>query len=434
VASVSFLKKLNFQYNVLGLIAFLSLSISGFGLQIIFNHFYSVDGLGLFNSTLSYFLIFSLVATLGLNYGIQAIIPKLDHKKDNIESKRLIQTAFIGSFLGSLVLILIFGITSFFNSHIGNLKSSTLAGLSISFIFFSINKITSAYFIARKNERTFYGLQILRYTLLLVLSLLFSVFKFDTDIIWIIFVFNEFIVSIVCFYLIHTELNVFHLKNVKAVKLGKNNLFIHSVKAMPGGFLQELITRIDIIMISMLSSLSSIGIYSVASMIAEGLNQLLVVDRERYSAQMTEVYQSKNADTIGRFLKPLVKRGFIIILLLGLCAVLFYQPIVTLLFDETLAVKSFNIFLILILGLIFSSPYTMLLNFPNQIGKPEVGTFIVFGVIVSNITLNFFLIKHYDVVGSAFATSISWIFGSFLFLVWIGVFLKRLSFSKPLID
>jgi O-antigen/teichoic acid export membrane protein len=178
-----------------------------------------------------------------------------------------------------------------------------------------------------------------------------------------------------------------------------------------------------------MSSTKSVGYYSIAAMIAEGLNQILVIWRDSFSPLFVKIINENTAKLKAFILRMLLQSIIALALLLTVTYIL-YKPVIGIVFGPEIITFSINTFGILAAGIVLGSPFTMLQLLPNQMGKPEVMSIITVFTVLINVVCNYFFIPIWEGLGAAMATSLSWIVGSVGITWWTNSFIMKTNRSR----
>ena len=169
----------------------------------------------------------------------------------------------------------------------------------------------------------------------------------------------------------------------------------------------ELNTKVDILFIGYFLSDNYVGIYSFAAFFAEGFYQLL--------SSLQNIYNPIIAKNISKNFKKKLQlkvntdklRIYIIFTIISIISLILYYLSINNLRILNLYISSFEVFLILMVGLTFSSGYIPFMNIFAMGNKPlwqNIFTTIYVGL---NILLNYLLIPIFNINGAALATSIT---------------------------
>jgi O-antigen/teichoic acid export membrane protein len=180
-------------------------------------------------------------------------------------------------------------------------------------------------------------------------------------------------------------------------------------------------TRVDVLMLGYFTNEIMVGIYSMASMIADGFTQLPVIFRNIINPYITNYYYSDKREDLalkmiyGRNLtyKFLIPIGVLIIIVypFALLAFGFYENYIS----------SILPFALLMVGAIISIGYAPFLMIFNQTGHPGIQSLLYFLIFGINLILNYIFIPLIGINGAALATGISYI----SLLVFVKILTKR---------
>ena len=175
-----------------------------------------------------------------------------------------------------------------------------------------------------------------------------------------------------------------------------------------GTTLLDLNTRLDILLLGLISGSRSVGIYSIASLFAEGLYQAATVPRYNFDPVVTNLFIQNKIGELQDVIKVAKRKIYLFAIpIVALCN-LMYPIIVRFLFSKELANESWPVFLILSLGVGISAGYIPFTNLLQQSGLPGRQSILLVGMTITNISLNILLIPIFGIKGAALATAISW--------------------------
>ena len=391
--------KSNITWNY---IAFLFLGISGISINFIISFFYDPATLGIFNQTIAIYIIFSMLGSGGINFSVlRSIASSKEQELVEIIIGALIPTIIL-SFLSVLLL-------SYLAIPISKLLESPLLEKSIYFVipgvlFFSINKVYLGIINGFNQIKKFSLFNISRYLLILLNLFLASMNNLRGYKLSIIFSISELILFIVLTFEIKSKFQEFCTKKIiKWIKIHT----IYGFKSITGGMSIELNTKVDILLIGYFLSDNYVGIYSFAAFFAEGFYQLL--------SSLQNIYNPIIAKDISKNLIKKLQlkvnndkfRIYIIFAIISIISLILYYLAINNFRILNLYISSFEVFLILMLGLIFSSGYIPFMNIFAMGDKPLWQNIFTTIYVGSNIILNYLLIPVFNINGAALATSIS---------------------------
>jgi O-antigen/teichoic acid export membrane protein len=189
-------------------------------------------------------------------------------------------------------------------------------------------------------------------------------------------------------------------------------------RSMPGGFAVELNSRVDVLILGIFTTDTIVGVYSFAAFFVEGLLQIPVISR-----RLIDPVLARMSSGDGNALRALLTRGRNIAVptaaAVGVVAVATYPLYATIAGTRELAHESWPIFAILMLGACAFGAYTTFGGILSQSGKPGIQTQLNLAILGINMILNVLLVPLWGIVGSAIATSFSFIAGTLYFRVLV---------------
>jgi O-antigen/teichoic acid export membrane protein len=151
-----------------------------------------------------------------------------------------------------------------------------------------------------------------------------------------------------------------------------------------------------------------VGIYSFASMVVEGYNQLSQVLRNNLNPILAREYAVGGAENLVKVIARWKKLAILAVMPVGVVAVAAF-PLVMLFKPDPLVMQGWGLFAILMLGSIISQPYQMLVMILNQTGFPGWQTILIVIIFSTCVGLNFALSPVWGMFGAAVATCIAYV-------------------------
>jgi O-antigen/teichoic acid export membrane protein len=412
--------KLIFQishYKVLSnYVSFGIVAVAAIFLNIFILKFYNLDVLGKFNFFYAFMIIFSQFCVGGIQFSV------LRHSSLYAGDLKKISKIVISAFF---LLIIYFTIIIFlyfiFEDLILNLFKIFEEALSIKIIIFSslIFALNKIFFMCINGLNLIYYLSFistLRYLALLFSVIIFFFLKIDDSIIVVCFLVSEFVTFLFLFFWFFFKVGLSKFTNFWIKKHFKFGL-----QAMFGGALMEINAKIDILIIGTILGYNSVGIYSFASMIAEGYSQLYSVLKTNIDAIFGRNANIKNNLLIHKSIN-LIRRIYIpLIISVGLLIIILYKPLFLNFLDlnKDFVNKSWIVLIILIISMTLVSFLRPFIGLLISLNKPFYFSIIIFGSVLINLILNLVLIPKIGINGAAFATGLAFIFETVL-LFYIG--------------
>lgn len=406
--------------------SFLVLGLSGVGIHILIGRSYDVQVLGQFNSALAFYLVGAQVGSLGTYLAILHFFSTPLDTLDPEKAWRILCTANGIALLGSIGIIalsfVLYGIfPGIFGANTDTARMILSASLGIP--FFCINKNLLAFLNAQNHINSYFSLQGFRYILLLAIILGMVLAGFSPiwlgHVFWICEGILFLIAAGIVFLLTRAYFTIAWATRAIAFSWRESKVIGHSLKGLPGGMVQELAVRVDIFMLTYLVEPFQVGLYSVAAMVAEGLNQVTGLVRDQLSPEIGRLYFEQKFKALGELIRKTILYGYLLLFVPGVLAVALFPDIAAWLFANPGLRLAGLPFAILMAGLYLSSPYHFLFYAPNQMGQPIVLTWIVTISTLCNLLLNRVLIPYLGIAGAATATALSWLLAFVLLWAWL---------------
>jgi O-antigen/teichoic acid export membrane protein len=394
---------LDLVWNV---VSFSLIGVIGITINILILKYYGSTELGVFNEIFAIYILLSQVATSGIHLSVQKFVPQHSDEKKKIYN--IMTSAFITTLIMTCTIT---AICYLFRDVPGRiLKSEDVSvGFLISLpglIFFSINKVELAFLNGLRLMKSFAFFQALRYCLMLVI--LIVLIKLSSP-------GNE-----ISFILTVSEIILFLVLNIYLIRFWKFSLsketfhwskthFKFGSKAMIGNIVLDVNTKVDILVLGFFTDEGTVGVYSFASSLSDGFNQLSFVLRNNINPILTKCYFKNGKEVLERVMKGIKKSFYKIVILLGIMAIVVYPLLVSVLGIKGELAGSWIIFIILISGIIISGGYLPFQNIFNQLGYPALQSAFLFAFFFTNLLLNIILVPVLGMYGSAISTAAAFV-------------------------
>jgi O-antigen/teichoic acid export membrane protein len=412
--------------QLIPLLSLIVLGLSGLGINILIGRYYNVQVLGHFNSALAFYLVSAQIGSLGTYMTILHFFSQPIEKLHPQMVLSVSLTTTVMALIGSLsIVFLAFVLYNLFPNILGSdpETAKTILAASLGIPFFCLNKNLLAFLNAQNHINIYFLLQGFRYLLLLGILLVMALIGFSS--VWLGHVFWMcesvllIVSSITIIFLSRKYFKSIREENRISLYWRERSSVTHSLKALLGGTVLELAVRVDIFMLTYFVDSFYVGIYSVAAMAAEGLNQITGLARDQLSPQIGRLHLEQKKTELKQLIKSTAYHGYILLLLPAMLAILLFPGVTVWLFSNTELSTAGLPFTILMIGLYLSAPYHILFYSPNQMGSPITLTVIVVISTVFNVLLNLLFIPHLGIAGAATATSLSWITALALLGGWL---------------
>jgi O-antigen/teichoic acid export membrane protein len=182
---------------------------------------------------------------------------------------------------------------------------------------------------------------------------------------------------------------------------------VYGAKSVLAGVMLELNAKVDIWMIGMYLSDKMVGIYTFASMIAEGVYQLLVVLQNNYNPILARLLAVRDFATLRATVCKGRKWTYLGMAGVAIVAVALYPLAVSVLTDKPDFAASWLPFGWLMAGIVLASGYIPFGQTLLMANKPAWHTLLMLLTVLVNVIGNWILIPRSGIEGAAIATAIS---------------------------
>lgn len=400
-----------FNKNVFfNLISFGVVGSAGIIINSAILNLYGASTLGKYSLAYAFLLILSQFAVGGVQFSTlrYSSIPEYHSQIGSIIGSGICLTTISGCFVVFWVALYTQKLANTFSV---SEFSETLICLTPSFVFYAWNKVFIMAVNGLNKMSAFAVLNGTRYPLILLYLCIFYTLRIPQNRITLILTCAEATLSIIF-------LTFFKSSNVD-FRFDKSWLDKHSrfgLKGLWGGALQEANTRVDILMIGVFLSDKSVGIYSFASMLAEGFAQLFIIVKNNVDPYYISIIKNGGYLGIKNLIRGIRRRYVPILALIWSILICLYPFICSTLLrlDDILVMESWPIFNILSSFIFISSIYKPFVGLLSQIGRPGAYSIIILLCTLINIILNFILIKQIGVIGAAVSTGVVFFIESYL--------------------
>jgi len=387
------------------IVSFIVSGICGLIVTYLIARNYDAETLGLFNISFVIYNLFAQLFSFGIHFSVLKYVAEFVENSvlvRTILTSALILVFVTSSILSFIVFILRYLIGDVFNSV---LLPEALTYLLPGIFFFSINKVFFSFYNGLRSMRIFSVMFSLKFVIMLLTVVLLinlnspgvkSTLAFSSAEGLVFFVFI-----------------IFSLKNIRFDLSSQKEWLIkhfkYGLRVAGGNLLVDVNTRIDVMILGIITNEKTVGLYSLPITIIEGFNQFITAIRNNVNPIITNYFISNRVQE----LRQKLLKGRNLLYFLGIPLILFtiviYPYLLSFLgLDEKYGL-SYLPYIILIIGFTISwgyQPYTMIFN---QIGYPHLQSFYYLLVFCTNLILNLVLISQFGLIGAAIATGLSYI-------------------------
>lgn len=376
---------------------------AGIIMNIIIAKYGTSDVLGVFNRVMAVYIILGQVASSGTQH---SVIYYWSQAKELCDKKKVCTSLFcITLFSGACCSIIVAAVCFLYHYFFASASMMLLGVLRMApaLCLFGMNKFFLGFLNANRAMRSYSLLQIFRYGILIGVVILTIALHWDISRIFYAFLIAEFVVMIGAFFAIR-----FYWGMQKVTWQDIAEKWSFGIKAMLGGIVGETNTKIDILVLGIFCSDSVVGIYSFASLIAEGFYSLIFVFRSNLNPLFARFYADNGTFREMPLLKEVSMKMYkVCFALFGIIIVLFWGGCRLLNLDEYMqALLPMGI----LLGcLSLASPEIAKGNVLTLGGYPALDSKITLFATVCNLVFNFLMIPLCGIWGAALATGLSYL-------------------------
>lgn len=386
------------------------------GCGIIFNVLiarnYSAEVLGIFNQVYAFYVFLSQLATGGIQLSV------LKYTAENWQQKFVCDTIITSALVLAFVLSGIVACAAYLLHGIfGWIVDSPAVGLGVVYtipglFFFSVNKVLLYFHNGLRRMKFFSLCQSLRYLLLIIFLILFIGADSKGAHLAAIFSFTEGLLFLILFT---SSMGVMSIRFSKQTPAWIRRHLPFGAKGLVGNIFAGANTRVDVLILGYFLSDRLVGIYSFTAILAEGFYQLITVVQINMNPLLTQLRYKKSETSLISFILRWKRITYMIFIPLGGLSILIYPLAVDLLVngggDYT---DSWEIFTVLITGMVISSGFLPFRMIFNQSGFPGTQSLFLILVFCTNVVFNLIMIPPMGILGAAFATAAAFVSQIFL--------------------
>jgi O-antigen/teichoic acid export membrane protein len=386
--------------------SFMILAMSGIVINIVVAYFRGTEDLGVFNLAYSVYIIVSQIAALGVHYSV------LRYAAMNQENPRE-----LGSMLGSALLVvtmlglLMAGLVFVSEPLFARAYDSERAARAISFAalgiaLFPASKVLISFLNGLRHMKAFSVLQAARYIMVAAVVTAFSVSDQDFTLASLCFVVAE-IVTLAAAAVYIASQRLVQLMRIRKSWLREHTSF--GGRSLLAGMFGEINTRVDVLCLGLFLGDREVGIYSFVAMLLDGLYHLLAMVRVNFNPVLVNCVRDSGWPEAQRLLR--LSKRFIPLIMIALSAIVFafYWVVAFQLVPERGLQEGTVVLLILLGGLIATSPFIPFDNMMLISGYPGRQTLQQAVAFVVNVSLNLALIPLVGIEGAAIGTASSYL-------------------------
>ncbi|MBN1937830.1 MAG: oligosaccharide flippase family protein [Anaerolineae bacterium] len=391
------------------------LAVGGVLINAIIVRFRGTEALGIFNQVYAIYIVLSQVAVIGLQ---AAVLRQVSHRQDDLgECADLTLAALI---LVAVVSSLLAVVCSLLAGGIGDLLGSPGVGQGIRYIvpgliLLALNKVLINVLNGLRQMRAYAVFSSLRFVLIPVGVLVVSLLDMPAPALLLPLSAAEALLFVALVAFIQVRVFRFRLSR-NVVDWLKPHLSF-GLRGFLSGLLLELNTRVDVLMLGYFSTDRVVGVYSLASMLAEGVGQLPVAVRWNVDPLLGRHFAQGEMAQIGVLSRRVRRVLYPLMAAVGVVAVAAYPLVYALWVGDDQWRTSWSVFSIILIGVVINAGYKPFMGVLLQGGRPGAYTLFISGLVLWDALMNLMLIPLGGIVGAAVVTGLTYVLQMIVLIV-----------------
>ena len=386
-------------------------SLLGYVARIILARSLSIEEFGLFYAVLSFLALVGTFQTLGFDKATSRFIPEFLHKKNYSSIKSSMFYVFIIQFfINSIVIVIIYLLSDFLAVNFFHTEKAgiILKLMAIAFFVDGFVLTLKSTFQGFRSMIYFSGIDAVRMLLIVMIiftgvwlnyGILSPVYAYIITPIILMMIFGAILVKRVFPQFFKTEF----LVDKKLIKnISRYSIFI--LASSVGGVA---LYYSDVVLLTYLTDLRSVALYSVALPTAKVLMQFPRAIGGILVPLTVELWVKNRKELLSAGIEALYKYNVILIIPIVFAIFSFTDIVINLLYGQQYN-EAGAALKILIIGMIFAVLYGININFFAGTRKPEITSKIVYTAAVFNLITNIMLIPLFGIIGAAITSTLSY--------------------------
>ncbi len=421
----------------IGALGIIFMNVMAFVNNVVITRILGADSYGLFVLATNIFTFIAIFPQLGFNSTIIRYVSYYTGKGEDAKAKGTILFGLKILVIASLIVLVVSVSTSHLIAEYIFERPELTPLLKILLLSLPFSVIAMLFFSALN------GLKLIKYQViaanilnpfiffLLIIIVFWAGFRL-TGLIWIMVVMGAVSVALSYYFL---NKKYFKYKKKLKPEVEKGELLRFATPIYLNQFLNSAIKFAPIFIIGYYLSNKDIGIFNVGFRIAMLVSVSLGAFRLIFSPTISALFAKNNIQLINQLYKTVTKWIFTLALITFCIIVLFAEPILNIFGGEF--TTGINVLLLLILGELINAAVGLVGNIIIMSGRPKVSLLNGGINFLAIITLCFYLIPQYGIIGAAFSYAITIILINLIRLIELYYFEKihpfKVSYFKPLI-
>ena len=380
------------------------LGIGGFGLKMTIGGWWNADALGSFNLVTIVMFVFAVLAACGLQFAVLHAIAEDPSDRDRVAA--IVVGAVVPTIVFAAVTTIVFLAAS---GPIGTMLDSAavtegMVWAAPGLFCFALNKVLLGVVNGMRRMRAFAVYTSIRYILIAIGLGIAVAVDLDGAKLPGIWSFSEGVLLLVLLGEVATQVA---LARCRGWTRWMRTQLAYGVRGVIATLAQEVNSKLDVWMLGIATSDALVGIYSVASALAEGALQISVAVQNNVNPIIARSLARDRHDEVRDLARR--TRAWFVPALVAICALsaVTYPLIIPWLIGDPTFSEGAAPFGIMMAGLALASPYLPFGQLLLMAGRPGWHTTYVLAIVGVNFVVNWFLIPVWGLSGAAVALAAS---------------------------
>jgi len=382
------------------------LAITGIVINIIIGNKYGADGVGIFNQSFAVFILFSIIAVLGMQSSVLKYVSEFAEKKDEINkiTSSAIFVAIPFSLILTIAIVLLCSANPsiFFNTDVTYATKLIIIALP----FYTLNKLLMALLNGLRKMKMFALNQSARWIMMLVFVAVCVWLDLPVYYTVLCVPVSEFVISI---WMLFYSRRLFNMTLERNIIWMKKHLQF-GLKTLVISITSETNKKTDILLLGFFMSNYDVGIYSFASTIVKGLLMFTGTVQININPIVSNLWASNQKEKLEKYVKQIVNVMLIIVLPSVIFAGIAYPFLLNIFMKNTNFGESIVVFYILLAGIVLPAIFYFAGAFLAMAHFLNTSLITIALVLVFNIISAVILIYSFGLLGAAISTSLTYVF------------------------
>ncbi|MEF2231543.1 MAG: oligosaccharide flippase family protein [Pseudodesulfovibrio sp.] len=393
------------------IISFGVMGLCGLSINFLIARTYGPSALGVFNQSFAAFTILGILANFGVSLSVLHFISVNAENRGKVGGI-LASSTLLTALTGAVAVGAAYLFKPVYHYFIGS-EQATLGYLFIvpAIFFYSQNKTMLDAINALSKIKDFALLQSLRYVAILSFLVWLILRRVDESGLVLCVLYGEMTTYI---FLLAYFGKLWTAGSLKEIRSWIPRHLSFGVKGLMGDMALSLNAYVDVLMLGCILPDVQVGIYSLASQMVDGLNELFKFFRYPITPYLGSEFASGRVEKLCRWVRSYVRKVYVAGFFICLLAAALFSPVVLRLVGNDAFEASKYPFYILLVGIFLGSGYRPIGLLLSQIGLPGKQTMMRLCIVGINVALNLVLIPSMGLLGAAAATTLSMFVGALL--------------------